>query len=225
MFDSLKEIIFPKTAGTIFGLPVNESVVSGFLVVALVSIFAVIVRIFFIPKFKFVPSGFQLFLEWIVGIFSKMSKSLTKFGKLLGPFCFAAATYICFGVLIELFGYRPAIADLNAGYALALSTFVLLNVFALKQRKLKGRIKYYFEPVFFVAPVKFISEISIPFSMTFRLFGSILSGLVIMELLYIVLWWIPIAGILSLFFTVFHAVIQAYIFTMLSLVFIAEATE
>jgi F-type H+-transporting ATPase subunit a len=209
----------------IFGIEISDSVFSGFVVVIALLIFAAIVRIWAIPRFKNVPKGFQMFLEGIVTMFDNMSKNITgHLSGLLGPYTFGAAAYICFGVLIETVGLRPVIADINACFALALCTFILINTLAIKEHGMGGRIKYFFQPVKFVAPIKLITDCAVPVSMTFRLFGSILSGMIMMELVYAVLPYV-LPAFLTPLFTLFHAVIQSYIFAALTLTFIAEATE
>ncbi len=221
----INESLFPNTVFTVFGLGVNDSVVSGFIVVLALTVFAVIVRLFFIPRFKDVPSGFQMFLEWIVKTYSGMSENMCGYmSKFLAPYTFGASAYICFGVLIELFGFRPAMADINACLALALCTFILINLLSVKKLGITGRVKYYFKPVAFAAPIRLITDMAVPVSMTFRLFGSILSGFIMMELIYMFCGWI-IPAFLVPIFTLFHAFIQSYIFSALSLTFISEATE
>ena len=221
----INEKLFPSTAITIFGLEVNESVVSGFFVTAFIILAAVIIRIFFIPKLSDVPGKMQMFLEWIVGFFMGMSEDISDYKRnFLAAYTFGASAYICFGVLIELVGFRPAIADVNACLALALCTFLLINILAIKRLGPLGRVKYYFKPVWFVFPVRIITDLAVPVSMTFRLFGSIVSGFIMMELIYIFCGWV-LPVVLAPVFTLFHAFIQSYIFSSLSLTFVAEATE
>ena len=107
---------------------------------------------------------------------------------------------------------------------MALMTFVLINFFGIKKHGPVGRVKYFFKPVAIAGPIRIIDDILTPVSMTFRLFGSVLSGMLIMEVVYS---FVPVVlpAILSVMFTLFHAVIQSYIFGMLTLTFIAEAAE
>lgn len=221
----IKEGLFPERVEIFAGFTVSSSVISGFIVVALVLIVAAIVRFAVVPRFKNKPFGFQMLIEWVVESFSGMSRDLTgKLSAFLGPYTFGAAAYIFFGVLIEMFGFRPAIADISACLALALATFVIINVLAVREKGVKGRIKYYFEPVKFAAPIRLLTDCAVPVSMTFRLFGSILSGMVMMDLVYAVMPYV-LPALLSPLFTLFHAVIQSYVFAALSLTFVAEATE
>lgn len=225
MLEDIKESLFPRELFNVLGISISDSAFSGFLVVAFLLIVAAIIRIFFIPRFKNVPSGFQMFLEWIVTSFDNMSRNITgHLAGFLGPYTFGTSAYICFGVLIEMTGLRPAIADINACVALALCTFILINTLAIKEHGVGGRVKYYFKPVKFAAPIKLLTDCAVPVSMTFRLFGSILSGMIMMELIYAVLPYV-LPAVLTPLFTLFHAFIQSYVFAALTLTFIAEATE
>ena len=226
---SVGEAIVPKTYFYLGGIAVNETLRTSVIVVAFILLLAAVVRIFVIPRFKFVPKGFQTFLEWIVSTFDKMSSEMTgKLGKFLGPYTFGAAAFIFFGVSLEFFGLRSPIADLNTCVSLSVMTFVLINFFGIQKHGPIGRIKYYFKPNAIVGPVRIICDVMVPVSMALRLFGSVLSGLITMELLYTVLpIWLSFGppAIASAIFTLFHALIQSYVFAILSLTFIQEATE
>ena len=94
-FSGVADIVAPETAFELFGIKVSVSVVSGAAVCLGLIVFAAIVRIFVIPRFKMIPGFFQTMLEWLVEKFD--------IGKFLGPYTFGTAAYICFGVLIELY--------------------------------------------------------------------------------------------------------------------------
>lgn len=227
----LQEAIFPEMVGRFLGSGISESVVTGSIVVGIIALFALIVRIFVIPRFKEVPGGFQIFLEWIVTAFDGSAKNTVgKFSNFLGPYTFGAAAYICIGVLVELVGLRPVVSDINACLGLSILTFILINIYGVKAKGPVGRVKYYFKPMWYIAPIKMITDLAVPVSMALRLFASVLSGLLVMDLLYAVVenfmyaaFGVP--AILSVVFTLFHAFMQSYIFATLSLAFISEATE
>ena len=148
-----------------------------------------------------------------------------EYSGLMGPYTLGAAAYICCGVLIELFGLRPAIADVGACVALALCTFIFIHTLGFMKNKHR-RLKHYLNPI------NIITDLAVPVSMTFRLFGSILSGMVIMDLIYIIvegIWYtvLPVflPAIVTPLFTLFHAFIQSYVFASLSLTFVSEAIE
>ena len=229
-FDGLKDKIFPSDIFVIGGFRINNSVISGFIVVAVLLIVAVILRLTVIRHWKTTPSGAQMFLEWLVTFFDKSADEMTEeYSGLMGPYTLGAAAYICCGVLIEMFGLRPAIADIGACFALALCTFLFIHTLGFHKNKARRLLH-------FLNPINIVTDLSVPVSMTFRLFGSILSGMVIMEMVYILIItlfeMLPVLGVtvvlaavLTPLFTLFHAFIQSYVFASLTLTFVQEAIE
>lgn len=228
-FSELAEKIFPNTHEHVIEwgwFVVNDSVFSGFIVVIVLLLIALILRLTIIRKWKTTPTGGQMFLEWLVCFFDKSAEEMTEqFSGLMGPYTFGAAAYICCGVLIELFGLRPAIADLGACIALALCSFLFIHTLGFVKNKGRRLLHY-------VNPINIVTDLAVPVSMTFRLFGSILSGMVIMDMVYILVEGIVFAvvpvvlpAILTPLFTLFHALIQSYVFASLTLTFVQEAIE
>ena len=224
-FSGLSKDIFPQSG--VFGISwLTNSVFSGFVVVVLLLAVALVFRLTVIRRWKTTPTGPQMFLEWLVSYFDKSADEMTEqYGGLMGPYTLGAAAYICFGVLIELTGLHPAIADLSAGIALAGCTFLFIHTLGFARNRGR-RLRHYCNPI------NILTDAAVPVSMTFRLFGSILSGMVIMELIYICvqeIWFLGLPmilpAILSPLFTLFHAFIQSYVFASLSLTFVQEAIE
>ena len=228
-FSGLKDEIFPDTEHHVIEagwFVVNSSVFSGFIVVVAILLVALIFRLTVIRKWKTTPTGPQMFLEWLVSFFDKSADELTEeYAGIMGPYTLGAAVYICCGVLIELFGLRPAMADLGACLALALCTFLFIHVIGFHKNKARRLLHY-------VNPINDITDLAVPVSMTFRLFGSILSGMVIMDMVYILvesIWFVGLPlilpALLTPLFTLFHAFIQSYVFASLTLTFVQEAAE
>ena len=129
--------------------------------------------------------------------------------------------------LSGLFGLRPPTADYGITLPLALITFVMIQYQGFKWQKM-NKIKGLFEPIFLFFPVNLISEFATPISMSLRLFANILSGTMMMALIYVLLpkvatlvW--PAA--LHAYMDVFAGALQAYVFAMLTMVFIANAAD
>ena len=199
-FSELGDKVFPADVIEIGGFRINDSVISGFIVVAAILLVALILRLTVIRHWKTTPTPMQMFLEWLVSFFDKSADEMTEnYSGLMGPYTFGAAVYICCGVLIEAFGLRPAIADIGACFALALCTFLFIHTFGFMKNKAR-RFTHYLNPI------NIITDISVPVSMTFRLFGSIFA-------------------VLTPVFTLFHAFIQSYVFASLTLTFVQEAIE
>ena len=102
----------------LFGLEVNPGLIAGFAVTGILTVFALIVRIFVIPRFTLVPGKFQMVLEWLVGYFSGLSETNSpRKNRLLGAYVFAAGFYIFAGTMFELFGIQ---AVTTSGHSVAL---------------------------------------------------------------------------------------------------------
>lgn len=128
--------------------------------------------------------------------------------------------------LSGLFGLRPPTADFGVTLPIALITFVMIQYQGIKYQKW-GRLKGMFEPFFLFFPVNVISEFATPISLSLRLFANIMSGTMMMALIYgllgkIALIW-PAA--LHAYMDVFAGALQAYVFAMLTMAFVASAAE
>ncbi|MBR2302215.1 MAG: F0F1 ATP synthase subunit A [Clostridia bacterium] len=221
MGEIVADEVFPHLVFTLFGYNVSMAVLSVWITTFILICFAVIFRFVIFPRFKTVPTGFQAFIEWIVGAFAGMAKeNVHGYSKALGPYVFSAAAFICIGTLTEMLGIRPPNADVNVCIALAICTFILIHFYGFRHKKAKYLGKY-------KILIPLLTDIAVPVSMTFRMFGSILSGFLMMSLINNVL--APLTPVLpafaSLLFTCFHALIQSYVFAVLSLSFVAEAIE
>ncbi|MCI7275705.1 MAG: F0F1 ATP synthase subunit A [Cuneatibacter sp.] len=212
---------------SLFGLKeVNPALVSAMAVSAGLLIFAAIVRIFVIPRFKMVPGKFQLVLEQLVGFFDNLAKSNSpRRNSFLGAYIFAAGVYIFIGTLFELFGLQavtttgssitlPApLSDINAAIALGCLSYLIILSGGIAGNGVKG-----------IALT--LKDFSLPISMSFRLFGALLSGLLVTELVY---YYISLSFVLpvavGVMFTLLHALIQTYVLTMLTALFYGEVTE
>ncbi len=211
---------------SLFGWEVNPAVISALIVTAVLLIFAVCVRIFAIPRFKDVPGKFQLLIEKLVGFFDGLARSNSPHRNgFLGCYIFAAGCYIAVSTLFELFGIQvtavngeattlPApLSDINAAIALGCMSYLVILFGGLFTNGLRGLGRA-------------LKEFSLPISMSFRLFGALLSGLLITELVYYTISLsIVLPVIVGVLFTLLHAIIQTYVLTMLTAMFFGEVTE
>ncbi len=212
---------------SLFGLiDVNPGLISAFVVTGVFLVFALIVRIFVIPKFKIIPGKFQMFLEQMVEMFSNMAKGNSpECYKFIGAYIFAAGSYICVGTLFELFGFQvmttsgtsialPApLSDINGAVCMGCLTYIIIMIGGIVKNGIVG----------FGRTIK---EFSLPISMSFRLFGALLSGALVTELVYhatVMSYGIPV--LVGVLFTLLHALIQAYVLTTLASTYFGEVTE
>lgn len=174
-----------------------------------------------------VPGPFLNALELMVEAIDNMTKA--NMGKRGARFANYIGTLFIVVIMCNisgLFGLRPPTADYGVTLPLALITFVLIHYNGFKYEK-AGHVTKLFSPVV-LTPINIIGEIATPLSMSLRLFGNILSGTVMMGLIYglvpkliqAFIW--PLLGVLHVYFDVFSGAIQAYVFCMLTMVFIAQ---
>lgn len=205
---------------------VNPGLISAFTVTAVLFVFALAVRIFVIPKFTYVPGKFQLLLEALVGFFDDLAKSNSPHRNgFLGAYIFTAGVYIFVGTIFELFGIQavtthgtpialPApLADINGAIMMGCLSYLVIMSGGIAENKFKGIGKT-------------LKEFSLPISMSFRLFGALLSGALVTELVYHYIhlsYGLPI--LVGVLFTLLHALIQAYVLTMLTSLFYGEVSE
>ena len=211
---------------SLFGLEVNPALISAYVVTGAILLAAVLIRIFAIPRFKMIPGKMQTILEKPVEFFSDMARtnSPNKSG-FVGAYIFSAGIYIFLSTLFELLGVQavttrgvsislPApIADINGAIAMGVTSYLVVLGAGLITGGLKGMLGV-------------LKDFSLPISMSFRLFGALLSGLLVTDLVY---YYTTLSFVLPVFvgvmFTLLHAVIQTYVLTTLVSIFYGEATE
>ncbi len=208
------------------GLKVNPGFISALITTVIVVVFAAVVRIFAIPRFKLQPGRFQLLIETIVNFFDSLAKQNSPHRNgFLGAYIFAAGIYIFVSTLLELIGLQwvaasgesvtlgAPLADINAAIALGVLSYLVI---------LSGGIA----SNGFVGAGRTLKEFSLPISMSFRLFGALLSGLLVTELVYhfIALSFV-LPVVVGVLFTLLHALIQTYVLVMLTSLFYGEVTE
>ncbi|MCD7854551.1 MAG: F0F1 ATP synthase subunit A [Clostridiales bacterium] len=207
-----------------FTFRLSETIITTWIIMAGLIIFALIVR-HKLNKFEDVPkTGFQNFIEMIVESMDNfVAGNMGEKYRYFGNWFFGVFAFILISNLSGLLGFRAPTADLGTTAALALTTFVLIHFMGIITGKL-GYFKGYFEPVPFLVPLNIISEIATPVSLSFRLFGNLLGGTIIMGLVYsipmVIRVWVP--AFLHIYFDVFSGCLQTFIFVMLSMAFIGD---
>ena len=183
----------------------------------------------------------QAMLEWVVEKSENMVReNMGDYFMGFVPFIAAILALSAFSSLLSLLGMYPPTSDINIVGGWAILVFILITYYKFKCGPL-GYLKSFGDPVPFLAPLNIISEVATPISMAFRHYGNILSGTVISVLIAtglqgltaIVLGWLPgwlgefpflrigLPAVLSIYFDVFSGVLQAYIFAMLTMLYVA----
>lgn len=175
-----------------------------------------------------VPGKFLNFIELIVEMLDKMTLSSMgkKHGHKFTNYIGTLFIFILLSNLAGLIGLRSPTADYGVTFGLALITFILIHYNGFKYQKF-GHIKSLFEPVL-LAPINIIGELATPLSLSLRLFGNVLSGTVMLALIYglvpkLILTFIsPIMAGAHVYFDIFSGAIQTYVFCMLTMTFISQ---
>jgi F-type H+-transporting ATPase subunit a len=177
-----------------------------------------------LKKFTEKPTGAQNVIELCI---EQMDNFVTgTMGEKYSYFAnwfFGVFVFILVSNLSGLLGFRPPTADYATTASLAFSTFILIHFMGIKTNK-GGYFKSYVEPIPVMLPMNIISELATPISLSFRLFGNILGGSIIMGMVYELprILNIGIPGVLHIYFDVFAGCIQTVIFVMLSMTFIKD---
>lgn len=211
-----------KTAFTIpvfGGIPIAESVaVSWIIMGVLVVLSIVLTRHLRVTE----PTRRQVALETAVtGLEHIFDGILGEKGRRYVPYMVTVLLYIGVSNIIGLFGLKPPTKDLNVTAALALMSIILVEISGIRSKGLKGWLKSFADPSPVIAPMNLLEVIIRPLSLCMRLFGNVLGAFVIMELIKQLL---PVALPVpfSLYFDIFDGLLQAYVFTFLTSMFIQE---
>ncbi|MBE5892131.1 MAG: F0F1 ATP synthase subunit A [Lachnospiraceae bacterium] len=177
-----------------------------------------------------VPGGFQNVVELIVEkldgvVAGSMGKAAPKFYNYIGT----VFIFILFSNISGLLGLRPPTADYGVTLAMALMTFTLIHFNKFRYQSLKEIWVGMCSPLPpwlpIWLPINLISDIAVPISLSLRLFANILSGTVMMALVYGLLGWFATIwpAALHVYFDLFSGAIQTYVFCMLTMTYISDA--
>ncbi len=180
-----------------------------------------------------VPRGFQNLYEYVVEFVNTQAES--SLGTRAAAIMPLALTVFVFILISNYIGLIPIpylkspTSDLNTTLALGIFTFILVQGLAIRERGVGGHVRHLMRPspIFFIINV--IDELSRPLTLSFRLFGNIVAGeimiLILQALLYNVPWLLLLPMPIWLGFSMFVGLIQAFIFFMLFLAYVGLAIE
>ena len=219
-------------------LPITESQVNGLMV-----ILSVLGLCLYMTHGIAAGKGRKRYLlaEWVVEKTDGLVReNMGPYFAAFSPFVGAILALSACSSLMTLIGLYPPTSDLNVVAGWAILVFVLITYYKCKCGPLHY-LKSFAEPVALLAPMNLISEVATPISMAFRHYGNILSGTVISVLVAaglqglssMVLGWLPgalgeipflqigIPAVLSIYFDVFSGCLQAFIFAMLTMLYVS----
>jgi F-type H+-transporting ATPase subunit a len=171
-----------------------------------------------------VPESMQVIGELLVSNLYKLTEDALdkEMAKKYGPLICALFLFL---LVSNWLGIVPHLdeptKDLNTPLSLGLMGFVIAHVAGIRKKGFKTYASEYFQPIFFMAPLNIIGEFAKIVSISFRLFGNIMGGSIIILVVSYLTYSILLPPFLYAFFGMFVGTIQAFVFTMLTVVYIS----
>ncbi len=169
------------------------------------------------------PQGWQNFLEMVMdALLEQIDANMGPRGRKLAPLVISLFLFLTVGNELGLIpGMTSPTADLNTTLGLALMIVIIVHVLGIVNKGPIPYFKHFFEPYIPFVIINIIEEIAKPITLSFRLFGNILAGEILLLILgMLVPYVVPTAW---LAFSVFVGVVQAFIFTMLSISYLSNS--
>lgn len=171
------------------------------------------------------PGVLQNMLEMYVQMMDNMVTTIMgKKGHRFKNWICIVFMFMLFCNISGLFGLRPPTADYGVTLPLGLITFAIIQISGLRKNKIK-HVTALFQPTPILFPINLIGEVAVPLSLSLRLFGNIMSGTILMGLLYGLLpeaLKIGIPAVVHIYCDIFSGAIQTYVFCMLTTVYIND---
>src|SRR3989344_3005568 len=233
-------VLAPEQLGTLWGLPITNTLITSWIVVAVLIILALTIG----KRLRMVPGRFQTLLEWVFGFVYDYIAETLESREMARRFFPLLTTIFLFIFTSNILEFTPGIGslglmrgseflpllrsvntDLNVTLTLAIISFLVIEItgiLVVGAWKYAGKFLNFHSPIgFFVGIIEFFSEIARIVSFSFRLFGNIFAEEV---LILVVVYFLPVVGpVPVMLFEVFVGFVQAAIFALLTLFFIKIA--
>ncbi len=174
------------------------------------------------------PHTLQVVGELIISQFYSLTESALgkEKAKIYAPLVVALFMFLLFSNWIGALPHMSEpTTDLNTTLGLGFMGFFLAHYAGIRSKGFKGYIKNYFEPIAFMMPMNLIGELAKVISISFRLFGNMMGGSIIILVVSYLTYSLVLPPFLYAFFSLFIGSIQAFVFTMLTIVYIAVQVE
>lgn len=193
-------------------------------------LFVIFITILGISAKRGKPKSLAYLAEILYELLNNFVKGiLAEKGKIFAPFVGALFGYLAFSNLLGLFsplgvpGLIAPTTDLSVTASFAIIGIVYVHSISIQLRGGLKYIKHFFKPSFFMFPINLIEEIVKPISLTVRLFGNLFGEHVVYEITFMLIsFGIPV---LIMALGIFTGLIQAYVFSMLVMVYLSELLE
>jgi len=207
------EEFFPQVVFTIFDIPVRDTVISTWIMMAIIVGATAVVG-------QRWPAALEMIVDFLIDTVSSVM------GRPVEPYLPFLGTLAIFIAVANVIGIVPLVVsptrDINTPVALALIVFFSVYYFGVRAKGLRGYFKDMASPIFML-PMELISHVSRTLSLSLRLFGNIISTELIVAVVFAL---VPLIAPLPLVaFSMFTGILQAYIFTVLAAVYIGAALE
>ena len=213
----------PQLTFKLFGLNLVfnvETIIMTWIVMAALIAFGYLAT----KKIDFLPKPFQVVGELFVDTFYGLTRDALDEEMAKKYFPIICSLFM-FLLLSNWLGILPKLSeptkDLNTPLGLGVMGFFLAHHAGIKAKGFKNYAKEYMEPMFFMAPLNIIGELAKVVSISFRLYGNILGGAIIILVVSHLIYSLVLPPLLICFFSLFVGSIQAFVFTMLTLVYIS----
>ena len=213
----------PQITLNLFGLNVvlnTQTIIMTWIVMASLILFGYLAT----RRISFSPNPFQVVGELIVNAFYGLTKDALD-EEMAGKYFPLICSLFMFLLLSNWLGIIPRLheptKDLNTPLGLGIMGFFIAHYSGIKAKGFKNYAKEYCEPIFFMIPLNIISELAKVISISFRLFGNIMGGAIIILVVSHLVYSLVLPPLLICFFGLFIGTIQAFVFTMLTLVYIS----
>jgi len=175
-------------------------------------------------KRDFLPRPFQVLGELFVAQFYQLTEDALD-RQMAAKYAPMICTLFMFMLISNWLGIIPHLEeptkDLNTPLGLGIMGFCIAHWAGIKTKGFKNYIKEYFQPIFFMMPLNVIGELAKIVSISFRLFGNIMGGSIIILVVSHLCYSLVLPPFLNAFFGLFVGTIQAFVFTMLTVVYIS----
>jgi F-type H+-transporting ATPase subunit a len=225
---AVKNLFHIKLAG--LDIPISDSIVIMWGIMAFLMVGALLLT----RNLQTIPRGRQNFVETVVELSNKLIQgNIGHHWKAFAPYFGTVLLFLVVANAIDLisltFGNFKIVAptkDLNVTLTLALMTMALVLFSGIRYKGFVGWLKGFLKPIPIMLPFNILDYGTRTLSLSLRLFGNILAGYVILEMLYRGLIYVKLLiPLAAAFFDLFDAFLQAYIFVFLSTIYISEAIE
>lgn len=206
-------------------MELTKSIVIQWFVMAVIIILALLVT----RNLDRIPSKRQTVVEMVINLFNGLvtANMGPEYKKTFVPYIGTLGIFMVVMNASGLLGVAPSTKDINVTLTFAMISFFVINGNAIAKHGVGSYLHSYIRPYPLMLPMNIIEKFTIPLSLCLRLFINMLVGTILMELVYMgmghLAFIVPVP--LHFFFDLFVAVIQTFVFMMLTMVYTKTGAE